>query len=138
MAGALGVGGDLTRWSEAELVEAATYVEQYKALRTTIQTGEQYRLGSPADGAHAVQYVARDRAESVVLQWRAGPADRAQAPRLRLRGLDPHAGYRVEDDGGRLPAGTVRSGAALVAHGIPAELPPRARVSPVLALRRAG
>ncbi len=101
MAGALGVGGDLTRWSEAELVEAATYVEQYKALRTTIQTGEQYRLGSPADGAHAVQYVARDRAESVVLQWRAGPADRAQAPgsgcavSIRTRGT----GWRTTADG---------------------------------------
>ncbi|MEU6957683.1 GH36 C-terminal domain-containing protein [Streptomyces sp. NPDC045714] len=41
-----------------------------------------------------MQYVARDGDESVVLHWRAGPADRAQAPRLRLRGLDPQAVYR--------------------------------------------
>ncbi|MGW6464488.1 alpha-galactosidase [Streptomyces rubiginosohelvolus] len=138
MAGALGVGGDLTRWSEAELDEARDYVARYKEVRSTVQTGELYRLGSPADGAHAVQYVARDGGESVVLQWRAGPADRTRAPRLRLRGLDPHAVYRVEDDGGTLPAGTVRSGAALATHGLPAELPPGDCASRMLTLRRAG
>ncbi|MFJ3439065.1 alpha-galactosidase [Streptomyces cyaneofuscatus] len=138
MAGALGVGGDLTRWSEAELDEACVYVARYKKVRSTVQRGEQYRLGSPADCAHAMQYVARDGGESVVLQWRTGPADRAPAPRLRLRGLDPHAVYRVEDDGGTLPAGTVRSGAALAAHGLPAELPPGDYASRMLTLRRAG
>ncbi|MFJ8846692.1 alpha-galactosidase [Streptomyces cyaneofuscatus] len=137
MAGALGIGGDLTRWSAAELAEAAAYVTRYKAVRSTVQTGHQYRLGSPSDGAHAVQYVARDGGESVVLQWRAGPADRVQAPRLRLRGLDPRAVYRVDDDGGTLPAGTVRSGAALAAHGLPAQLPPGDHASRMLTLRRA-
>ncbi|MFD5987794.1 alpha-galactosidase [Streptomyces cyaneofuscatus] len=137
MAGALSIGGDLTRWSAAELAEAAAYVARYKAVRSTVLTGHQYRLGSPSDGAHAVQYVARDGGESVVLQWRAGPVDRAQAPRLRLRGLDPQAAYRVDDDGGTLPTGTVRSGAALAAHGLPARLPPGDHASRMLALRRA-
>lgn len=137
MAGALGLGGDLTRWSPAELAEARTYVTRYKRVRATVQTGEQYRLGAPWDAVHAVQYVARDGGESVVLQWRAGPADRSEAPRLRLRGLDPRAVFRVDDDGGTVPDGTVRSGAALAAHGLPAELPPGAYASRMLTLRRA-
>ncbi|MFH8377439.1 alpha-galactosidase [Streptomyces cyaneofuscatus] len=137
MAGALSIGGDLTRWSAAELAEAAADVARYKAVRSTVLTGHQFRLGSPSDGAHAVQYVARDGGESVVFQWRAGPVDRAQAPRLRLRGLDPQAAYRVDDDGGTLPTGTVRSGAGLAAHGLPARLPPGDHASRMLALRRA-
>jgi len=138
MAGALGIGGDLTRWSAAELDEAAEHIARYKKVRATIQTGHQYRLGSSTDGGHAVQYVASGGDESVVLQWRPGPADRAQVPRLRLRGLDPRAVYRVADDGGTLPPDTVRSGAALAAHGLPAELPPGHYTSRMLTLRREG
>ncbi|WP_435842059.1 GH36 C-terminal domain-containing protein [Streptomyces cyaneofuscatus] len=80
----------------------------------------------------------RGGGEAVVLQWWAGPADRVQAPRLRLRGLDPRAVYRVDDGGGTLTAGTVRSGAALAAHGLPAQLPPGDHASRMLTLRRAG
>ncbi|MFD9878128.1 alpha-galactosidase, partial [[Kitasatospora] papulosa] len=138
MAGALGIGGDLTRWPEAELDETAAYVALYKTVRSTVQTGRQYRLGSPADSSHAVQYVARDGDESVVLQWRAGPEERAALPRLRLRGLDPEAVYRVDDDSEVTRADTVRSGAALMAHGLSAQLPQGGYASRMLTLRREG
>ncbi|MGW8884270.1 alpha-galactosidase [Streptomyces sp. NPDC055749] len=138
MAGALGIGGDLTRWTEAELNETAVYVARYKEVRSTIQTGDLYRLGTPENGSHALQYVARDGCECVVLQWRAGPAERTALPRLRLRGLDPEAQYRVDDDSAELPTGTERSGAVLAAHGIPAELPPGGYASRMLTLRRMG
>ncbi|KPC84726.1 alpha-galactosidase [Streptomyces sp. NRRL S-4] len=136
MAGALGIGGDLTRWPEAELHETAAYVARYKEVRSTIQSGDLYRLGSPENGSHAVQYVARDGGECVVLQWRAGPAERAAVPRLRLRGLDPEAVYSVDDDSGVLVAGTERTGAALAAYGVPAALPPGGYASRMLTLRR--
>lgn len=138
MAGALGIGGDLTRWPEAELDETAAYVALYKTVRSTVQTGRQYRLGSPADSSHAVQYVARDGDESVVFQWRAGPEERAALPRLRLRGLVPEAVYRVDDDSEITRAGTVRSGAALMAHGLSAQLPRGGYASRMLTLRREG
>ncbi|MFJ9883565.1 alpha-galactosidase [[Kitasatospora] papulosa] len=138
MAGALGIGGDLTRWPEAELDETAAYVALYKTVRSTVQTGRQYRLGSPADSYHAVQYVARDSDESVVFQWRAGPEERAVLPRLRLRGLVPEAVYRVDDDSEITRAGTVRSGAALMAHGLSAQLPQGGYASRMLTLRREG
>ncbi|MFC8231079.1 alpha-galactosidase [Streptomyces sp. NPDC057287] len=136
MAGVLGVGGDLTRWSADELDEAAAFVARYKAVRETVQHGDQYRLGSPGDVSHAVQYVARDGAESVVLQWRVGPAGGVPVPRLRLRGLDPGADYHVDDDSGTLPADTVRTGAALAAHGLAAELQAGEYVSRMLTVRR--
>ena len=40
MAGALGVGGDLLRWSDAELAEAAELVAAYKDIRQVIQRGK--------------------------------------------------------------------------------------------------
>ncbi|MFE5650716.1 alpha-galactosidase [Streptomyces cyaneofuscatus] len=61
----------------------------------------------------------------------------AQVMGAWVRGLDPQAAYRVDDDGGTLPTGTVRSGAALAAHGLPARLPPGDHASRMLALRRA-
>ncbi|MFF3786927.1 alpha-galactosidase [Streptomyces sp. NPDC001933] len=39
MAGALGLGGDLTRWSEEELDEAAALVARYKEIRPLVQHG---------------------------------------------------------------------------------------------------
>ena len=45
MAGVLGIGADLGRWSPAELDEARALVEQYKTVRSTIQHGRLYRLG---------------------------------------------------------------------------------------------
>lgn len=90
------------------------------------------------DSYHAVQYVARDSDESVVFQWRAGPEERAALPRLRLRGLVPEAVYRVDDDSEITRAGTVRSGAALMAHGLSAQLPRGGYASRMLTLRREG
>lgn len=136
MAGALGIGGDLTSWPEEELDETAAYVALYKEVRSTVQTGDLYRLGSPANGSHAVQYVARDGGECVVLQWRVGPAERAAVPRLRLRGLDPKSVYRIDDDSGALPPGTECGGAALTAYGVPATLPAGGYASRMLRLRR--
>ena len=58
MAGVLGVGGDLTGWSDEELAEARTWVELYKEIRPVVQGGDLYRLRAPEGGLSAVQYVA--------------------------------------------------------------------------------
>ncbi|MEV0889083.1 alpha-galactosidase [Streptomyces microflavus] len=101
MAGVLGVGGDLTRWSAEALDAAAGFVARYKAVRETVQHGDKYRLGAPGDAWQAVQYVAGNDVESVVLQWRPGPTGDMPVPRLRLHGLDLQAVYHVDDDTGR-------------------------------------
>ncbi|GAA1260134.1 alpha-galactosidase [Streptomyces javensis] len=111
MAGVLGVGGDLTRWSEAELAEARDWVALYKRVRPVVQHGELYRLRPPeGDGLSAVQYVRGE--ETVVLAWlQAQHHGRAQLP-LRLRGLDAAATYRD------LETGEVHRGAVLAHRGL--------------------
>ncbi|MCM2425236.1 alpha-galactosidase [Streptomyces sp. RKAG337] len=111
MAGVLGVGGDLTAWSERELAEAADWVELYKEIRPVVQYGDLYRLRAPGDGGlSAVQYVHGD--EIVVLAWLHSQSFGEPQPPLRLRGLDPASAYRD-------PAtGTVHRGAVLATRGL--------------------
>ncbi|MFF9040727.1 alpha-galactosidase [Streptomyces sp. NPDC014892] len=110
MAGVLGVGGDLTEWSEEELAEAREWVELYKGIRPVVQRGDLYRLRPPTGGLSAVQYVHGD--EVVVLAWlQAQHYGEPLAP-LRLRGLDPTATYECRE------TGETYRGAVLVHHGL--------------------
>ncbi|MGY0019665.1 alpha-galactosidase [Streptomyces sp. cg35] len=115
MAGALGIGGDLSRWTEPELAEARDLVDLYKEIRPVVQFGEQYRL------TDAVQYRAGDRV--VVIAW---GRDRT----LRLAGLSP-SGVYVDD-----ATGTEHAGATLLTHGLPLRLPVGDRPSAVVRLTR--
>lgn len=132
MAGVLGIGGDLTRWTRQDMDEAAHLVGLYKDIRDVVQHGHQYRLLAPGEGPlTAVQYVdpAADRA--VVFLWRPTTSFAPAHPPLRLRGLDPAARYRDED------TGTHWSAATLTGHGLPLPaLPPGDCASTVVRLRR--
>ncbi|MFR9787779.1 alpha-galactosidase [Streptomyces sp. MB22_4] len=110
MAGVLGIGGDLGRWSEEELAEAARWVGLYKEIRPLVQRGELYRLRPPTGGLGAVQYVLGD--ESVVLAWLPAQRYGEPVPALRLRGLDPTASYACPE------TGEVHRGAVLLHHGL--------------------
>lgn len=115
MAGALGIGGDLTRWSAEERDEARDLVALYKDIRPVVQFGRQYRLPD------AVQYVTDERV--VVI---ARGADRT----LRLSGLDPAARYADRD------SGAVHDGATLLARGLPLVLPDGDHPSTLVRLNR--
>ncbi|MFE9864019.1 alpha-galactosidase [Streptomyces sp. NPDC005506] len=119
MAGALGIGGDLSRWSDAELAEGAGLVAEYKRVRHLVQHGTQHRLRAPVDdGPAATQYLAADGSETLLLVWqRASPHGRPSRP-LRLAGLDPAARYRDAR------TGTVHSATVLREYGMQPELPP--------------
>lgn len=110
MAGVLGVGGDLTQWSEEELAEAREWVELYKEIRPVVQRGDLHRLRPPRGGLSAVQYVLGD--EAVVLAWLQAQSYGEPVPALRLRGLDPTASYEC------LETGEVHRGAVLLHHGL--------------------
>ncbi|MFF5493546.1 alpha-galactosidase [Streptomyces aquilus] len=115
MAGVLGVGGDLARWTEEELAEAREWVELYKGIRPLVQRGDQYRLRAPqGDGLSAVQYVLGD--ETVVLAWLQSQRYGEPVPALRLRGLDPTASYECRE------TGEIHRGAVLLHHGLRVEL----------------
>ena len=100
MAGALGIGGNLMEWTAEERAEARRLVAIYKQIRTTVQHGRLFRLSSLRDSRlGAVQYVARDGAEAVII---AASGVRSFGPlpsRLRLAGLDPMASYAERDTG---------------------------------------
>ncbi len=97
MCGVLGIGADITKWGEAERSEAASLVEQYKSIRPIVQLGDLYRLHSPQESFFsALQYVAKDRRESVLFAFRTVALDPIELPTLFLRGLDPEAQYEVE------------------------------------------
>ncbi|BBC31363.1 Alpha-galactosidase [Streptomyces graminofaciens] len=110
MAGVLGVGGDLTEWTEEELAEARSWVELYREIRPVVQRGDLYRLRPPAGGLSAVQYVYGD--EVVVLAWlQAQHYGEPLAP-VRLRGLDPDRTYECRE------TGETYRGAVLLHHGL--------------------
>jgi len=114
MAGVLGVGGDLTEWSEEELTEAREWVELYKEIRPVVQRGDLYRLRPPEGGLSAVQYVHGD--EVVVLAWLQAQRHGEPVAPLRLRGLDPTDTYECRE------TGEVHRGAVLLHHGLRPEL----------------
>lgn len=130
MAGALGLGGDLTAWSEEELAEAAGLVDLYKRIRPLVQRGIQHRVAPAAGPVTAVHYAAPDDSGHVVLAWR--PTARFGHPTapVRLPALDPGAHYVDED------LGHVHSGAVLVRHGIDPRLPAGDHASSLIRLRR--
>ncbi|RAK26191.1 alpha-galactosidase [Actinoplanes lutulentus] len=127
MAGALGIGGDLTTWPETELKEAAELIEVYKRIRPAVQHGTAYRMAG--DGTlSAVGYAYQD--QFVVLAWcPSRPFGHDPAP-LRLTALDPAAFYRDTE------SGAVHSGAVLRESGLLLDLPKGDHASAVVQLIR--
>jgi alpha-galactosidase len=130
-AGLLGIGGDLARWSEAELAEGAALVARYKEVRHLVQHGEQYRIGEPCgEGVSAVQYVAADGAEALVLAFRGSPRHGSPRVPLRLRGLPPGLRYRDTE------TGAVHHSTVLTEYGLDPELPSGDWASALIHLER--
>jgi alpha-galactosidase len=129
MAGVLGIGGDLTAWTEEELKEAAELVAAYKRVRPVVQHGAPYRLRG--DGTlTGVEYVHSD--EHVVLAWcPTRPYGHQPAP-LRLAAVRPEAVYRDLDTGATYPGGV------LLHSGLPLDLPPGDHASALVHLGRIG
>jgi alpha-galactosidase len=126
MAGALGVGGNLTDWSPQERALATELVAAYKEIRPTVQHGRQYRL-SHDPVLTAVEYVLDD--EVVVFAWRISEPFNHRPGPTRLAGLDASAVY--EDS-----RGGVHTGATLQSNGIDLDMPPGDHASVLIRLRR--
>ncbi|ETK37005.1 alpha-galactosidase [Microbispora sp. ATCC PTA-5024] len=148
MSGALGIGADIGAWGEAERAEAARWVALYRSIRHVIRDGEVHRHGDPSLPVYAVEYALEDTV--VLLAWRTGPArgsgtHTGRPVRVRLRGVDPAAAYRLRDDGGGHDGGHDggqgrrdggrHGGAALAATGL-VPLPDDAADAAVIVLDR--
>ncbi|MDV5150002.1 alpha-galactosidase [Streptomyces sp. SBC-4] len=131
MAGALGLGGNLTSWSEEELAETAELVARYKEIRPLVQRGHQHRVavGGPVTAVH---YAAPDDSEHALLVWRPTTRFGHRPDPVRLPALDPGAHYLDPD------LDRVHSGAVLVRQGIDPRLPDGDYASSLIRLRRVG
>ena len=103
MQGALGIGANLNRWSPEDSALAAKMIMLYKRIRPTVQTGDLYRLLSPAtNDVTANEYVAQDGSQAVFFAFRHSQQYSTPAPTIRLRGLDPQVRYRLTSIDGKL------------------------------------
>ncbi|MFC5220660.1 alpha-galactosidase [Streptomyces coerulescens] len=112
MTGNLGIGGNLTTWSEADRAIARQHITLYKDIRTTVQRGRQHRLGAtPGQGLSALQYTHDD--DVVIFVLHPHPGAQPGPATVRLADLDPDALYRTLDDGHQA------TGRLLMTNGLP-------------------
>lgn len=122
MQGSLGIGADLSHWTDADFATAQRLVADYKNIRMTVQQGQLYRLISPRGGSaySATESVAADRGQAVLFAFLHSSSLLYPYPRVQLKGLDPQAQYRLRLITGKLEAGTPTqaSGAHWMTEGI--------------------
>ena len=120
MMGSLGIGGNLNKWSDADMALAARMVELYKSVRSTVQEGKLYRLFSPRTGGFtANQYASEDGHQAVLFAFRSAQDFSYPPPAVRLFGLDEKAVYRVKTIDDKLTGGLATvSGAYLMNRGV--------------------
>jgi alpha-galactosidase len=124
MTGVLGIGGDVTKWSDGDLAFAREQIALYKDIRPVVQHGKLYRAGL------VTQYVSEDGERVVVFVFEPTGHFGQSRPPIRLSGLDPAARYRDEDSGAE------HDGVLLASHGLGVELPSGDYASAVVRLRR--
>jgi alpha-galactosidase len=120
MQGALGIGANLTKFSDADMALSAKLTEFYKTIRTTVQQGRLYRLASPLTGDPSqMEYVAQDGSQAVLLAFQHSQRLLLPYPAVRLRGLAPDAMYRLRAlDPEKYTGEAVLSGSVLMGAGV--------------------
>jgi alpha-galactosidase len=104
MSGVLGIGYDITKWTEDEKKLAKEKIAKYKEIRNLVQFGTLHRLVSPFENnKSALEYIADDHSTAVVFcynmaEYLNGSIEQTQeANVLKLRGLDPGARYTIPE-----------------------------------------
>jgi alpha-galactosidase len=118
MAGVLGIGADIRRWTPDQRAEAALWIARYKEIRDVITHGTVHLIGDPGHPRCAVQYTAPDADTVVVLAWHTGRLDGtgllpSRPVRLPLADIDPASVYRHGEQR--------YSGSHLIAVGLPVQ-----------------
>jgi len=103
MCGVLGVGYDITKWTEEEKAIAKEKISSYKEIRETVQFGDHYRLISPYENNRSVlQYVNKNKSESIVFVYNLAEypnnaiSETKRSKEIQLRGLQADALYKIE------------------------------------------
>src|ERR1700727_1679294 len=97
MQGCLGIGANITKWSDEETATAKRLIAAYHQVQPTIVQGDLYRLISPRNGSEfsATQTVNRDKSQSVIFAFIHSTQEHIGFPRLKLKGLDTAAQYAL-------------------------------------------
>jgi alpha-galactosidase len=96
MMGALGIGGNLIKYTKKDLTLAKKKIAEYKQIRHIIQDGYVYRLKSLTySRIHAIQYVYK-KEESVLFVFLPGQRYIDSQYLVKLKGLDPNKIYEIE------------------------------------------
>jgi alpha-galactosidase len=122
MQGSLGIGANITKWSDEEMATAKRLIAAYHEVQPTIVQGNLYRLISPRNGSEfsATQTVNRDKSQSVVFAFIHSTQEGHKFPRLKLEGLDPAGNYALTPIEGKAERDTPTkaSGAWWMNHGL--------------------
>jgi alpha-galactosidase len=120
MGGPFRIGGDVRKWSQADLDLGRTMVEYYKTIRRTLEEGDLYRLASLREGnLAAAEYVAPDRKQAILFAFLHSQQFLYEAPTIYLRGLDERGLYRLKSiDDKLVEKQQVLSGSYLMNHGL--------------------
>jgi alpha-galactosidase len=123
MQGAMGIGANLNKFSEADTQLAEQMVAVDKRIRNSVQYGDLYRLLSPrTSDTTANEYVAADGNQAVLFAFRHSQQYNVPSPAIRLRGLESRALYRLEYVGGKASDALEASGAWLMENGVTLDL----------------
>ncbi len=116
MQGALGLGGNLEKYSPEELEICRRNVALYKEIRLLVQFGDLYRiLDADRDEVLCNQYVSRDKMQAVLFLSARGTRFFKKKMNLRFAGLAPDRAYAFTLDGVAYKKG----GAFLMEVGLP-------------------
>lgn len=119
MQGALGIGGNLTKYSEKDLEICKKNIALYKQIRPLVQFGKLYRnMDIDKDEILFNQYVNEERTESVAFIAANGTRFYKKSVPMRFNGLDEHKRYTLSIDGKTYE----KSGAYLMYVGIDLEI----------------
>lgn len=113
MCGGLGVGSDITKFSDNDMEESKKWIAKYKEIRNTVQNGKLYRLISPRNSnVSAVEYVAEDGSEAVTFVFQQTQIFAETVKPVKLMGLDKNSKYELKG------SGKIYSGSTLMNAGI--------------------
>jgi len=122
MQGSLGIGANITKFTDQEMGTAKRLIAAYHQVQKTIVQGDLYRLISPRNGSEfsATQTVNKDKSQSVVFAFIHSTQEGRGFPILKLKGLDPKADYTLTAIEGAVLKGspTTASGAWWMNHGL--------------------
>ncbi|AWI10469.1 alpha-galactosidase [Ereboglobus luteus] len=103
MAGVLGIGCDIAKWSGGQRKIAREKIAQYKKIRNIVQQGDVSRLVSPHDeNRNVLQYTDRTKRAALVFVYNLAEypgntvPDKQRSPLVRLCNLLPDATYRIK------------------------------------------